>query len=372
MKQLSKSKLIDKNCVNEIIKERNLMTKLNHPFLVNMNFSFQDSNYLYMILDLMQGGDLRFYHLRKKIFTENECKFLVLCLIMGLEYLHTNKIIHRDIKPENIVIDQCGYFYITDFGIFTNFENIKKGEILGSLGYIAPEMILGEKYNFQIDYFALGVICFEILTGKLPYYAKSLKESKELILSNQVQIKNFEKPQNWSNESIDFINKLIQRNPEKRLGKNGIEEIKNHPWLKNTDWKKLYLHELKSPFLDSVSNEFLNLNRFSDENDDTTNATLERCINIENRNDFKHQFDEYYYFNRYSMKNPNGKVFINPHHKYEVTRNVTYDDSVVTKNNHKKISSTNTTINNNMRIYSGKPNARYILKDEYVPKGKNI
>ena len=372
MKQLSKSKLIDKNCVKDVIKERDLMSKLNHPFLVNMYFSFQDSNYLYMILDLMTGGDLRYYNLKKKIFSENECKFLALCLIMGLEYLHANKIIHRDIKPENIVIDQFGYFYITDFGTCINYEKIEEEKkIIGSLGYMAPEVILGEKYDYEIDYFALGAICYEALTGKLPYFAKSFKEIKELILANQVQIKTFEKPQGWSMESIDFINKLIQRNPEKRLGKNGIEEIKNHPWLKDTDWQKLYLHELISPFSSSVSSEWVIAKKFSDKNDDTTKATLERCINIENRNDFKHQFDEYFYFNRYSMKNGNGKSFINPHQKYDIKRNIINDDSFVRENNRKKLSC-NTIINNNARINSGKPNARYSLKDGKFPKRKSI
>ena len=372
MKQLSKSKLIEEKCVKDVIKERNLMSKLNHPFIVNMDFSFQDSNYLYMILDLMTGGDLRYYHLKKKIFSENECKFLASCLIMGLEYLHSNKIIHRDIKPENIVIDQFGYFYITDFSISINFENIEnEKKIKGSLGYMSPEMILGEKYNYAIDFFALGVICYEILTGKLPYYSKSLKEIKELILSNQVQIKNFEKPEGWSDESIDFINKLIQRNPEKRLGKNGIDEIKNHPWLKNTDWKKLYLHELESPFISSLSNEMVIYKKFSEKNNDTTKATLERSVDSENINDFNHQFDDYYYFNRFSMKNLNGKLFVNPHQKYDIKRVVFNDDSCVRGNNRKKLSSNNV-INKNVRNKSGKANARYCLKDGNFSKGKSI
>lgn len=364
MKQLSKNRLIDKNCVKQVIKERNLMSKLNHPFLVNMHFSFQDSNYLYMILDLMNGGDLRFYHLKKKIFNENECKFMATCLIMGLEYLHTNKIIHRDLKPENIVIDQFGYFYITDFGISLNLNGGGKIEnndtLAGSLGYIAPEVILGEKFGYEVDYFALGVVCYEMMTGKLPYYAKSIKEIKELILANQVQIKNFEKPQGWSNDSIDFINKLILRKPEKRLGKRGIEELKNHPWIKDTDWEKLYLHKLKSPFTASLSSEWIIAKNYFAKTDDTTKETLERFASIENRGDYSHQFDDYYYFNKYSMKNT--PQFINPHQKYE-NKNIVIEDEAFTRQNPRKKLSCHTAINNNLKNFTDKINSRYAERE---------
>ena len=107
MKIFSKSKLIDKKCVKSIIKERNLIAKINHPFIVNMHFSFQDNHYLYIILDLMKGGDLRYYirlqEKGKKKFTEKEVNFLVTNLILALEYIHKNNIIHSDIKPEKIL-----------------------------------------------------------------------------------------------------------------------------------------------------------------------------------------------------------------------------------------------------------------------------
>ena len=119
MKTFLKSKLIDKKCVKSIIKERNLMSKINHPFIVNMHFSFQDSHYLYMILDLMKGGDLRHYiklsEKSKKIFSEKEVNFIIANLILSLEYIHKNNIIHCDIKPENILANKQGYFYLIRF-----------------------------------------------------------------------------------------------------------------------------------------------------------------------------------------------------------------------------------------------------------------
>ena len=117
MKEISKVKLIQNDAYDEILHEQNLCSKLNHPFLVTMNFSFQDKDYLYMINDLMSAGDLRYWYIQKKIFTEKECKFITANIILGLEYLHSNKIIHRDLKPENILFDQKGYAHIADFGI---------------------------------------------------------------------------------------------------------------------------------------------------------------------------------------------------------------------------------------------------------------
>ena len=114
MKTFLKSKLIEKKCVKSIIRERNLMSKINHPFIVNMHFSFQDNHYLYMILDIMKGGDLRYYiklqEKSKKIFTEKEVNFLVANLVLALEYIHKNNIIHCDLKPENILSNKQGYF----------------------------------------------------------------------------------------------------------------------------------------------------------------------------------------------------------------------------------------------------------------------
>lgn len=330
MKRLLKSRVIDKKCIKGIIKERNLLSKINHPFLVNMHFSFQDNHYLYMILDLMKGGDLRYYYKlydsenRKKFFSENECNFFVSNLILSLEYIHKNNIIHCDIKPENIVIDKKGYFYLTDFGIALNSKeddkNKKSNYFAGSLGYIAPEIIFQEKVNLCADFFSLGVICYEMMMGKLPYFGKNLEDTKKLIMANQVQIKKFEIPNGWSSEAADFINKMIQRKQYKRLGYNNIDEIKNHPWLMNIDWKATYLHELKSPFTPDLNRKiFNNINCNEKKRDfEESKHTLERYKMIELSKDFNGYFDEFYYFNKYSMKynNENDKL-INPHMKYE-------------------------------------------------------
>ena len=145
MKRISKLKSLEENSYKDIINERNLLAKLNHPFLVQMHFSFQDENYLYMINNLMRGGDLRFWYSKKIFFSEKQCKFIISCIILGLEYLHSNKIIHRDLKPENILFDKKGFIHITDFGIAKNLGNLENGDGIidtsGTPGYMSPETI---------------------------------------------------------------------------------------------------------------------------------------------------------------------------------------------------------------------------------------
>ena len=115
LKEMSKVKIIDKKSVKSIRDERNFLSKLHHPFIVNMICSFQDFDNLYLVMDLLTGGDLRYHLCRIRKFTEEETKFFISCLLLGLEYIHKNNIIHRDIKPENLVSDEQGYVRVTEF-----------------------------------------------------------------------------------------------------------------------------------------------------------------------------------------------------------------------------------------------------------------
>jgi serine/threonine protein kinase len=384
MKTFLKSKLIEKKCVKSIIRERNLMSKINHPFIVNMHFSFQDNHYLYMILDIMKGGDLRYYiklqEKSKKIFTEKEVNFLVANLVLALEYIHKNNIIHCDLKPENILSNKQGYFYLTDFSIATNKNDKENNNIninnsnninqngnnnnhylAGSLGYMPPEIMFRESLNFCADYFSLGVLCYEIMMGKLPYMSKNLEGMKKLVMANQVQIKKFSIPEGWSETCADFINKLIQRKQFKRLGYGGIEEIKNHPWLKDTNWKEIYLHKMKSPFTPELNKKNFNNLYFNEkkrENEDTK-ITLERFQIIELNKDYNKKFDEFYYLNKYSMKykKENKKSgFINPHKKYEEEEKNDINRSLSNNMNNKYEKTKNIIGSNNARYNFHSPN----------------
>ena len=189
MKEISKLKIIDKNSEKNIKSERNLLSKMCHPFIITMHYSFQDNENLYLILDLLSGGDLR-YHINKKIkFTEEQAKFIIGCTILGLEYCHKNYIIHRDIKPENLLLDENGYIKISDFGIAKIQIENNKNETSGTPGYMAPEVLFCQNHTIVVDYFALGIICYELMKNIRPYIGKSKKEIKEKMMNTQIYIK---------------------------------------------------------------------------------------------------------------------------------------------------------------------------------------
>ena len=302
MKQLSKVKLIDQNCYEDIIYERDLESNLDYPFLTPLIFSFQDKDYVYMIHDLMSGGDLRYWYTQKKIFNEKECKFLVVCIILALEYLHTNKIIHRDLKPENIIFDKNGYIHIVDFGIAKMLNNEPEEKVIhisGTPGYMAPETMFKEKHSYTSDFFSLGVIIYEMILKKRPYIGKNRQEIKEKMSKGEVQIKNNEIPKGWSAEIVDFVNKLLIKNPDNRLGSKGFSELKFHPWLRFYDWKSTYLKKEKAPFIPpkkvicSEEIESLSLNN---------NENSKKFQKIKNSELYQKAFINFKYFNRFSKK----------------------------------------------------------------------
>lgn len=256
MKEMLKSRVISKRSVCSVMNEKRLLSRLKHPFLVNMQFAFQDRDNLYLVMDLMTGGDLRYHVGKMKRFSEYQTKFFVACIVTGLEYLHVNNVMHRDIKPENLVLDCRGYLRITDFGIARIVTADNYRDTSGTPGYMAPEVMCRQNHGIAIDYFALGVLAYEFMKGRRPYVGKTRKDIRDSILSKQVQLKRHEIPEGWSLESADFINKLLQRKPANRLGAKGPQEVKNHAWLKDFAWKKLLEKSFESPFKPSQEDNF--------------------------------------------------------------------------------------------------------------------
>ena len=206
-------------------------------------------------MDLLSGGDLRFHLAKKRKFSEIETKFFISNMLLALEYIHSKNIIHRDIKPENLVLELNGYLRITDFGVAKINEKDNSSETSGTPGYMSPEVILVQNHSFPSDFFALGVIGYEFMLGYRPYLGSSRKEIKELIIYKQARLNKSDIPSSWSLESGDFINKLLKRKPTKRLGYNGIKEIKSHKWLKDVNWNLLIKKELIAPFIPNPNKE---------------------------------------------------------------------------------------------------------------------
>ena len=333
MKEMSKAKIIDKKSISSIKNERNFLSYLNHPFIVNMHYAFQDNLNLYLIIDLFTGGDLR-YQLCQNYFNEKETKFFIACIILSLEYIHKNNIMHRDLKPENLILDSNGKVHLTDFGIAKKISaNSTSKDTSGTPGYMAPEVMCGLDHNFAVDFFALGIIAFELMHHYRPYKGNSRKEIKENIMAKQVRINLSKIPNNWSKYSADFINKLIMRKPIKRLGFNGIKELKEHLWFKDFNWGELYLGKMKAPFLpfnkDNYDYKYCNAIEKIGIN------TLERYNKILKCEEFTNCFMDYEYFDR-KLQNKNNKVtkknyVDNPHIAYEIE----YDLEMEVKNKKK-------------------------------------
>ena len=176
-------------------------------------------------------------------------EFIIGCLVLALEYLHTLAIIHRDIKPENILFCNNGYIKLTDFGIARTWSPNNSNDTSGTPGYMAPEVINAKHHGLVVDFWDLGIIIYELMNGKRPYSGIHRKEYKDNLSNKEIQIKKGEQPIGWSNDSVDIINKILKRKEGQRLGAKGIEEIKKHNWFQNFDWEGVSNLKINAPFI---------------------------------------------------------------------------------------------------------------------------
>ena len=265
MKELSKVKALIKKSLNSIRMEKTILKDLHCNFISKLYFSFQDKDFLYLIIDYYPGGDLRFYLEQNIQFNEKQIKFFVANIVLSLRYLRLNNILHRDIKPDNLVFDKKGYLNLTDFGIS---KKVKNNKIIkdksGTPGYLSPEVLTGKNQTFSSDYFSLGIIIYELIFLERPFNGKTKQELAENILDNEINLTKDQLPNNFINSPnadnlVDFINKLLKRKKEKRLGHKDINEIINHQWLKDINWdnleSKMHLEE-NIPFIPSPGDNF--------------------------------------------------------------------------------------------------------------------
>ena len=299
MKEISKVKAYLKKSLPSTLLEKYILSNLHYPFLANLNFSFQDKEYLYLVLDYLPGGDLRYYLNKEINFSENQIKFFISNIILALNYIHSKNIIHRDIKPENLVFDGRGYLHLTDFGIS---RKIKSGKNIidksGTPGYLAPEVLIKKPQNFSTDFFSVGIICYEIILGKKPFRGKNKKEIAEKILYKNIKIKPEYLPSGFSPYLSDFINRLLKRNQIERLGYKNIEEIKNHKWLQGLDWDSIENKRLtydNIPFIPLIGDNF-----------DLNFVNKKENINLQQYNEYLRKLNQSeifknFYFNYYTL-----------------------------------------------------------------------
>ena len=352
LKEMSKVKIIDRRSEISIMSERNLLSKLHHSFIVNMYFAFQDFYNLYLVMDLLTGGDLRFHIAHKKVFTESQTKFFIANMLLALDYIHSQNIIHRDIKPENLVLEKKGYLRITDFGVAKINEIDNSSETSGTPGYMAPEVILVQNHGPPSDFFALGVIGYEFMLGFRPYLGRGRKEIKNLIISKQAKISKEELPEDWSEESREFINLLLQRKPRKRLGYNGVDEIKQHPWMKDIDWELLFQKKLEAPFIPPMNKENFD-KKYCEGEDNVGETTIERYELYYNSELYEGVFKNYTYIN---------KNYLNDYYKSHNINNINNNNKNFNTINYERNSGNNIINDNNAEIKLQKATIDYDSK----------
>uniref|UniRef100_A0AAY4DYH5 non-specific serine/threonine protein kinase n=1 Tax=Denticeps clupeoides TaxID=299321 RepID=A0AAY4DYH5_9TELE len=220
MKVLKKASLKVRDRVRTKM-ERDILVEVNHPFIVKLHYAFQTEGKLYLILDFLRGGDV-FTRLSKEVmFTEEDVKFYLAELALALDHLHNLGIVYRDLKPENILLDEAGHIKLTDFGLSKESvdQDKKAYSFCGTVEYMAPEVVNRRGHTQSADWWSLGVLMFEMLTGTLPFQGKDRNETMNMILKYSL----------WA-------------------GPDGVEEIKRHAFFSTIDWNKLYRRELQPPF----------------------------------------------------------------------------------------------------------------------------
>ncbi|XP_060154733.1 serine/threonine-protein kinase 32B isoform X2 [Globicephala melas] len=251
MKYMNKQKCIERDEVRNVFRELQIMQGLEHPFLVNLWYSFQDEEDMFMVVDLLLGGDLR-YHLQQNVhFTEGAVKLYICELALALEYLQRYHIIHRDIKPDNILLDEHGHVHITDFNIATVVKGTEKASSMaGTKPYMAPEVFQvyvdgGPGYSYPVDWWSLGVTAYELLRGWRPYEIHSATPIDEIL--NIFKVERVHYSSTWCKGMVALLKKLLTKDPKSRLSSLG--DVQSAPYLADMNWDAVWEKALMPGFV---------------------------------------------------------------------------------------------------------------------------
>ncbi|KAJ1032624.1 hypothetical protein NDA16_000647 [Ustilago loliicola] len=245
LKVLAKADVIKLKQVSHINNERSILTKVDHPFLVNMVASFQDSKNCYMLMEYVVGGEIFSYLRRAGQFSADVARFYISTIVLAIEYLHKNKVVYRDLKPENLLIDSNGYTKITDFGFAKEIED-RTWTLCGTPEYLAPEIIQCSGHGSAVDWWSLGILLYEMLAGYPPFYDPNPILIYEKILAGRLVF-----PEQIDPVSRDLISSLLNSDRSRRLGnlRGGASDVKNHPWFYGVDWKALQEGRIPPPIV---------------------------------------------------------------------------------------------------------------------------
>jgi len=286
LKKLRKLDVLKRDQVAHVRAERDILSELDNEWVVTLHYSFQDCDYLYLIMEYLPGGDLWNLLTKYSYFTESETKFFMAETVLAIESIHNHGYVHRDIKPDNLLLDKRGHIKLSDFGLCTGFrathvselysslteqfkdpqtvQNKKKlnrkemintwkqnrknmaFSVVGTPDYIAPELLKRTGYGKECDWWSLGVVMYEMLVGYPPFCSETKKDTYRKILHWEKFLhfpEEIDPP--LSEEAKSLITELL-KDRENRLGFKGISDIKVHPFFKGVDWEKI--RQKEAPF----------------------------------------------------------------------------------------------------------------------------
>lgn len=244
LKVVEKSIAVERKHVNQLITEKRILQSIDHPFLISLEAAFKDNVYLYFVLPFINGGELFTYIHKFGGLSESLGKFYAAQIVLALEYLHHCCVIYRDIKPENVLINWNGYLLLCDFGFCKLIKN-RTWSLYGTPEYLAPEIIKSVGYGFAVDWWALGVLIFEMCSGFPPFMASNPNRLYEKIVQG-----NYKFPETLSGDLKNLLKGFLQLDPNKRLGSlaTGAYDIKSHTWFRDTDWLLLLQQKVVAPY----------------------------------------------------------------------------------------------------------------------------
>lgn len=255
LKQMKKSQIVETRQQQHIMSEKEIMGEANCDFIVKLYKTFKDKKYLYMLMESCLGGELWTILRDKGNFDDATTRFYTACVVEAFDYLHSRNIIYRDLKPENLLLSTSGYVKLVDFGFAKKLIGGRKTwTFCGTPEYVAPEVILNRGHDISADYWSLGVLMFELLTGTPPFTGSDPMKTYNIILKG---IDAIEFPRNITRNATALIKKLCRDNPAERLGyqKGGISEIQKHKWFDGFNWEGLRNRTLIPPILPKIRHQ---------------------------------------------------------------------------------------------------------------------
>lgn len=252
LKCQAKKSIVESGLQEHVLNEMRVMRKINHPYIAKLFVALQDKHYIYFVLELLQGGEL-FTHLRNRgKLSEQSARFYAATVVYAFSTLHAKKIAYRDLKPENLVMDGKGYVKLVDFGLAKQLLSGKTWTLCGTPDYLAPEIILNEGHDLAVDYWALGVLIFEMVVGAPPFYAEDPMEVYEKILSGNPSMPTF-----FTRNLSDLIKKLLRSQQGKRLGntRGGTAAVVKHKWFSSFDWAAIENGEARAPYTPTIASK---------------------------------------------------------------------------------------------------------------------